>query len=320
MAIGHRRPAGRRCPIAIKVIDITGGTEVTISGSIGVPSGSTVTTGGAATAAFSVGFEKLDYSVIYGLFDLDFTFSPASADISGLRDIFEGGAVLSFRDPHIIVESESYMGIPLVVSLDISADSDGDTVEVEDILLPGAAILGIPASEKFWIGENRSSAGGYVFAEAAGLNSIIKSSKEYLYLSGRAEPQAGVNTMFFPKEGQATLGYTLEIPLAPAVDFYAVSDQVIENAFDGDIVDYLFTGGTATIYGTATNGIPLGFELTLIITDGEGNPVGITFPWQEIAGPLSQTQPSVTDISFDIGADDMDKMKDARDIILCFAA
>ncbi|MCC8034437.1 MAG: DUF4621 domain-containing protein [Rikenellaceae bacterium] len=316
--IGGRVAADITVPI--KVVDLTGGNEVSISGYIDVPSGADISTGAAAAAGFSVGFEELDYAVIYGLFDLDFTFSPASADISGLQDIFEGGALLSFRDPHFIVESESNMGIPVAVSLDIYSDSAADPVEVDDIVVPGAENPQSTASEKFWIGETRPYGDGYVFARAEGLNEVIKNSREYIYISGHGAPEPGATTMFFPKGGQATLGYTLEIPFAPASDFYAVTRQEIENAFDGDIVDYLFTGGTADIFGTAINAIPLGFDLTMIITDSAGDPVGITIPSRKIAGPVSPDEPSVTEVSFPISEEDMDKMKYARNLVLHFVA
>lgn len=52
------------------------------------------------------------------------------------------------------------------------------------------------------------------------------------------------------------LRYAVELPLTPAPEFSAVSVERIEDAFDEDFVDYIFSDGSARIYGEVTNEMP----------------------------------------------------------------
>lgn len=305
--------------IPVRVIDIEADQDVTISGNVNVPSTGSVSSGSQVGFGFDIGFTALDYTVIYGIFDLDFNFTPTSASIGSLYDIFEGDdAILSFRDPHIIIKSVSDLGLPVEANLEITPDNGSTVVKVAPITLPAATYYGSTATELFWIGEY-DPANGYVFAKAENLGKAITEARESIYVSGTGE-QGDSQLMFYSKGAQAQLDYTLEIPFAPAKEFYAVTRQTIEDVFDGDIVDYLFQGGTAEIYGTVTNSIPLSFRLEMIVTDISGDPVGITLPMQDIAEPLSSGQASVSEVSFLFSESDMDKLQGAANIDLRFVA
>ena len=76
------------------------------------------------------------------------------------------------------------------------------------------------------------------------------------------------------------LRYAVELPLTPAPEFSAVSVERIEDAFDEDFVDYIFSDGSAKIYGEVTNEMPFDMSIEMVIMDENNVPVDIQFPAQ----------------------------------------
>ena len=105
------------------------------------------------------------------------------------------------------------------------------------------------------------------------------------------------------------LRYAVELPLTPAPEFSAVSVERIEDAFDEDFVDYIFSDGSANIYGEVTNEMPFDMSIEMVIMDENNVPVDIQFPAQEVKGQSGE-------VVFEITKEDMPKMKDARHIDL----
>lgn len=105
------------------------------------------------------------------------------------------------------------------------------------------------------------------------------------------------------------LRYAVELPLTPAPEFSAVSVERIEDAFDEDFVDYIFSDGSAEIYGEVTNEMPFDMSIEMVIMDENNVPVDIQFPAQEVKGQSGE-------VVFEITKEDMPKMKDARHIDL----
>ena len=95
----------------------------------------------------------------------------------------------------------------------------------------------------------------------------------------------------------------------PAPEFSAVSVERIEDAFDEDFVDYIFSDGSARIYGEVTNEMPFDMSIEMVIMDENNVPVDIQFPAQEVKGQSGE-------VIFEITKEDMPKMKDARHIDL----
>ena len=105
------------------------------------------------------------------------------------------------------------------------------------------------------------------------------------------------------------LRYAVELPLTPAPEFSAVSVERIEDAFDEDFVDYIFSDGSSKIYGEVTNEMPFDMSIEMVIMDENNVPVDIQFPAQEVKGQSGE-------VVFEITKEDMPKMKDARHIDL----
>ncbi len=308
--------------LPVSTIDVSGDNTVTVEAVLKIPGGTVVDLGPAPSMAYTVSFGSLDYKVVYGKFDITFSSSPKTADIGKLYDIFDDeDAVLSFREPYILLDTRSNIGMPVAAVLEITPDGDGSgsEVRVEDIPIPAAPEYGGSSFARFWMGETDPGSSDYIFKYAEGLGDVIKESRENIYLAGSGRSAATQGQQFFPADARADLEYTIEIPLAPARDFYAVSVQSLEDAF-GDMRDYLFSAGTAEIYGTATNSMPLNFDLDMIITGEDGQSVGITFPTQYIAGPVSPSEPSVSEISFYFNEAAVARMATAQDMELRFVA
>ncbi|MCC8018423.1 MAG: DUF4621 domain-containing protein, partial [Rikenellaceae bacterium] len=316
------REARYTVALPVSVIDMSGSNTVSVEGLLKIPAGTVVDCGANPSMAYSVSFTDIDYKVVYGKFDITFGSSPKTADIGKLYDIFDDDeAVLSFREPYILLDTRSNVGMPIAAVLEITPDSEDSQSEVtvENIPIPAAPEFGESSYARFWIGETDPGSPEYLFRYAKGLGEVIKESRKSVYLSGSGRSVAGDGEQFFPADAQADLEYTIEIPLAPARDFYAVSVQSLDDAF-GDMRDYLFSAGTAEIYGTATNTMPLNFDLDMIITDQNGQSVGITFPTQFIAGPGSAAEAAVSEISFYFDEAAVAKMATAEDMELRFAA
>ena len=88
----------------------------------------------------------------------------------------------------------------------------------------------------------------------------------------------------------------------------------VDEAFDADLIDYLFSSGAVEIYGQVTNSLPLNFDMNLIVTDAADVPVGIAFSPQKVEGGGQGTDGAVSDVSFTITEADMPKMKNARNL------
>ncbi|MCD8173427.1 MAG: DUF4621 domain-containing protein [Alistipes sp.] len=308
--------------LPVSTIDVSGDNTVTVEAVLKIPGSTVVDLGPDPSVAYTVSFGSLDYKVVYGKFDITFSSSPKTADIGKLYDIFDDeDAVLSFREPYILLDARSNIGMPVAAVLEITPDGDGSgsEVRVEDIPIPAAPEYGGSSFARFWIGETDPGSSDYIFKYAEGMGDVIKESRENIYLAGSGRSAATQGQQFFPADARADLEYTIEIPLAPARDFYAVSVQSLEDAF-GDMRDYLFSAGTAEIYGTATNSMPLNFDFEMIITGEDGQSVGITFPIQYIAGPVSPSEPSVSEISFYFDEAAVARMATAQDMELRFVA
>lgn len=129
--------------------------------------------------------------------------------------------------------------------------------------------------------------------------------KKYICLC----PLIANNGRTHPMDALSELRYAVELPLTPAPEFSAVSVERIEDAFDEDFVDYIFSDGSAKIYGEVTNEMPFDMSIEMVIMDENNVPVDIQFPAQEVKGQSGE-------VVFEITKEDMPKMKDARHIDL----
>lgn len=234
--------------------------------------------------------------------------ADASIDLRETMSLFDANdLVLSLVDPRIKIQTGS--NVPASINSLLSLESQRGEEKVSTSIDFEFTSL----DNKLWIGADRDAVSqGYVFKENKEIGSLIKIAPEIMKLDLGLDLNS-LEIASLPENPHVNLDYTVEIPFAPAKDFKAILNQSIDDAFDEDFVDYVFSGGTATISGKVKNGFPLGFSMNLIITDEMNHSVGIRFTPQQVAACTSSGESEST-ISFLITEQDMDKMGTARNI------
>lgn len=217
--------------------------------------------------------------------------ASGTVDLKDLQDLFDEGFVLGLADPHILLNSELTTG-------DIDCQF---TIEGGESRATANFVLE-KDKPNAWIGPNESSVKeGYIFAGCKELPSVIENIPATIELNLLGKKKTTDNVSI------SSIGYELEIPLVPSASFQAVTTEHVKDAFDESFVDYLFSGGTATIFGTVTNTMPFDLSIIMKIVDSYGRPLDIVFPEQEIKGNTGE-------FSFEIKSEDMYKMVNAKDI------
>ncbi len=214
--------------------------------------------------------------------------------LQDLKGLFDESFKLSLADPHLLLESGLKEG-----TLDCRMDIKGKPAS------PVSFFTFSPATQNIWIGSEASSvAAGFTFCHNEELPDAIKDVPETLelHLWGNRAQAAQL-----PAGALSNIRYRFEAPLAPAVDFEAVTTEHVKDAFDESFVDYIFSGGTATIYGTVTNEMPFDLTIEMLILDESGSQLDISFPLQDVKGASG-------DVSFEITSENMPKMATARNI------
>lgn len=326
----------RRITLLLAGAELNDGDEIKLEGEIKVKAGSNVVLGERTSpteyalpyidvaAAFELG---RNYEIIYGQFNVSFdTPSPNPIDVSGLNSIFIGeDDLLSFINPCLVLDAETTFGISLDVEMDVKAHGH-DGRELTGILINGinleAADNTFPSKvNKIWVGSDPSIVQpGYEFVENDGLSDLFKDAPYYLTFETRAETVHDGQTMFFSPYSYMKVKYQVVVPLAPAPDFRATIEQVMNDVFSEDLIEYMFSSGTAELYGNVYNGFPLDLDLSIIVTDEEGSDLGMVFDKQIIKACTSVTRASSNPVSFKFTESHMALMENAKDIVLHFNA
>ena len=319
-----RELTGRQKTIRLLLQKAVVGSDdrIVYNASLRIKKGSSLSLPGVPELRITGGISSPDYRVIYGLIDDRFTTGQADIKTEGLDDLFDGdGNVLSFADPHILLTAHSNIGIPLQASFVMTSVNDRsgatESVTVDRIAVNAPGTYGQTAVSNVWLGaSNRDVPAEYTFA-ACPVNDLIRISPNDIAIRTDVRTDTGLadsRACFYPKDAFARIAYTAEIPLAPAADFRGRTDQTVDEVFDADLVDYLFSSGSVEIYGRVTNSLPLNFDMNLIVTDAADVPVGIEFAPRKVGGGGQGTDGAVSDVSFTITEADMPKMKNARNL------
>lgn len=224
-------------------------------------------------------------------------FDPVASTVVSLGDLkglFADDFNLSLVDPHLMLESSMTSGV-----LDCRLDIVGK---------PTSALTSFtlsPTTPDIWIGPNaKYVTPGFTFHQNNDLPKVIAEVPDsiFIYLLGHREQAAQL-----PVGALSNLNYTLEIPFTPAPDFEATTVERLKDAFDETFVDYVFSGGTAKIYGTVTNGMPFDLTIEMVILDEQEQPLDIKLPLQPVNGASG-------DVEFILSEKDMEKMATARNL------
>ena len=219
-----------------------------------------------------------------------------TGDIDGL---FDGDFVLALTNPHITLKSNVKNA-----SLDCSLSIEAENTSKKEATSSDFTLSTV--SPNIWIGPLDPKTDAFKFVKNEKLPGIVQIVPQKIHLSLSADSKQWTNA---PADALSELRYAVELPLTPAPEFSAVSVERIEDAFDEDFVDYIFSDGSARIYGEVTNEMPFDMSIEMVIMDENNVPVDIQFPAQEVKGQSGE-------VIFEITKEDMPKMKDARHIDL----
>lgn len=248
--------------------------------------------------------------------------AESTVDLKETTDIFDAqDLILSFTDPHILMETSSNLNSTLKAQLDIKTGRPSSGGSAEVVRNANVSFAFESLSNKLWIGPVDPKNNVYIYRKAP-LDGLIKIAPTYLNLELSVDP-ADLAIPSLDPSAEALfvkLNYAVEIPFSPAPDFKAEMNQILKDAFDDDFVDYIFTSGSVEIFGNVSNDLPLRFSMNLVITDANNEPVGITLEPQQVDACQTNGSSSKSKVSFLIAERDMAKMIHAKNIKIDFVA
>lgn len=247
---------------------------------------------------YNVNYEKIPGIEVP---EIPFDFPMVTFAVGDLGMMFGDDFVLGLDNPHLKLNAVGLKGVGNIhAQLDLIAQSGTTTI-------PTKTAFELSADKpKVWI-STTDPQNDYSYFPNSKLTEIIAEVPEKMTIQIRDFVlPAGITAL-------QDLNYTLELPFVPSTLFRATTTQSIDDIFDESMVDYLFSSGTTTIFGTITNELPVDAEVTMSITDGNSNskPL-ITMPMQEVKGTGARP------VSFEITEKMMPLMKNARNIELEF--
>lgn len=264
--------------------------------------------------------EDIDYEVIYGQFTSQIDIEPISIELDELSDLFEDDdAKLSFADPHIKLIGTQNSGIPIVATLRMDDGKMSTTIDSIRLEAPPIYTLEGERTSRIWIGNDPDAAEeGFIFfknEDLANILTVVPTTPKTLNIFGEAATDT-VSSFFRNPAQDPILDFTVEVPLEPTTDFRVSMSQTLEDVFDADLVDMLFSNGDVTLSGDIINELPLDMSLKLDIVDAKGKSIGINWEGQDVEALGKST------VEFRIEEKDMSKLKNknAADIKLTFTA
>lgn len=314
---------GKTITLLLQRAVVGGNDQIQYHTVLHVGAGSTIETLSAPSLDVHGGVLSPKFEVVYGLFENEFSTDPIEIRTEGLDNLFDGGDnLLSFADPRLLLTASSNVGIPLNTSLAITASNatTGQSVSVDanNLMIKAPATYGETAISNVWLGTTAASVLPQYTYTACAIPDLLKITPGIIAIGTAIRTDAGSTSgasCFFPQDAAIEVNYAMEVPLAPAADFRVNTNQMIDDVFDEDLIQYLFSSGSVEIYGSVTNTLPLNLKMNLVITNANQAPVGIQCTPQTVKGSPDGKGVS-SNVSFLITADDMPKMEQARNIRL----
>lgn len=219
-----------------------------------------------------------------------------------LHNLFDGDFVLALENPHIKIKSgitDAVLDCRLVMT---SYGINKNFTTYSDFPLTSL-------EPNVWVGPiTPDQQGIYKFVENKEMPMLLQVVPNNIHLDLYVDSDQVGNV---PSETYSQMSYYVELPFVPTKEFKATSAELIENAFDENFIDYIFSDGSAEIYGQIKNEMPFDLNVKMQILDENKNPLDIDLPSQEVKG-------NEANVVFKITKEDMPKMECARHINLLF--
>lgn len=227
-------------------------------------------------------------------------FPIVAFEIGDLGSMFGDGLALGLDNPHLKLNAVGLKGAGKInANLNLKAQTSTSVISSENAFELSAT------KPDIWIG-SIDPKNDYTYYPNTKLTEMVAGVPEKITIQ--------IKDFVLPSRITALqeLSYTLELPFVPSGEFSATTTQSIDDIFDESMVDYLFSSGSATIFGTITNELPFDADVIMSITDGRSSKPLITLPMQEVKGTGARP------VSFEIAEKMMPLMKEARNIELEF--
>ncbi|MDP4205627.1 MAG: DUF4621 domain-containing protein [Bacteroidota bacterium] len=283
--------------------------------------GSRIVVGNNPGLRISLGVNNLIFKRIFGLFNVNISSNAGRTSFSGLYDHLSGkDNVLSFSQPRIFITTSSNIGIPVNVALTMNAEKNSSVLATKNTSL-AVNVSTQPTqimTNSFGIGpviENNWTGRSWNYTN---INDLFKNSPDALSFNVSASSNVNVSQHFYTDDAYMKIKYEAKVPLAAAQDFNVTVGDTVRDVFTKDLVEKLFSAGTAEIYGNVVSSLPLNLQLQIRMLDDKGNDTGVVIAPQVVNSCKANGTPTASVLSLKIAESEMTKMQNAKDIELKF--
>jgi hypothetical protein len=213
---------------------------------------------------------KLEGKVDYLIDDIN-----ESLSLTDLPDFLTSDDVcLDIANPRIVLDVTTNMGIPIVGTLNLTPYKNGAIVQdvnMEiDLSLPYSESSDKMVTKTLWIAANNNGAPADAIFVEAKLSNLIKAIPDSIVISISGGTDAAKSVVMETTADYVfDLKYMLEIPLAFGDDMRFVLSDVIDVTEAG--IGNILKMGEIQLVGWVDNALPLNFNVSIEMLDGDGN-------------------------------------------------
>lgn len=264
----------------------------------------------------------IQFEDVYGKLDPGIEPQHQSIAISGLPSFLEGDSiVLDITKPVITLETESNLGIPVVIDLLMKPSRKGSVIagaeQTMQLTLPKAASASSKQTTRFWIAPD--SAGmpqDYVFVPA-NIQMLFRTIPDNILFDLQAsadisqQHHINLSADYFMK-----VNYEVTVPFAFGEELAIVMRDTI-SGLDPMIGESALAGKALELYGSFQNSIPLELEVELVPFDGNNAPIDVTPVRQTIGAGARDGSPTTSNVTLKL-VDPDGKLEAMRGVELIF--
>jgi len=240
-------------------IDCAAALNVTTVGSV------TITAKAMTSISVSVAFSAVDFQTVYGKVNYSKLNNSTSIDFGGFGDLIGNNSVISFYDPTIKMYSNSNLGVPIKLNVNMSSEN---TVLQTTATMPTVNLTMLPAA-------NPTSSKANVLTidqPNNGLSKLFKINPNKINMSYDVLSDPSTSNHFINKNTFLTLADTVEVPLRFANDMVLSVSSELANPFldlvkNLPVQDSMKMGFLLDV----TNRIPLAMKIRMIGLNSTGD-------------------------------------------------
>lgn len=235
-----------------------------------VPSGSTINVGSNPSFNLKLtpnaGIRRFFGKLIINPDDSKYNVELPKVDISNIYNLFENSSdMISLYNPVLYLDTKTTFGIPLSATLSLNGDTPASSTPVSTTLAIAAPTVpaGIKHNAFALYSKEDPKNPGYSNAVQFDIRNLLKGKPNNI--TTKVKYGATGDNHFISIKDSGIVKYNLEIPLAFASDFMLSYADTLEDVFEDEINDVLFSTGEVELKGTVVSTIPLNATLKIKI-------------------------------------------------------